>query len=215
MDVQEHAHILDLGRRIELVSMDPWCYDITVALYRRLGQHAIIHSYSAKPGVPERLSWLAETMGTIAGLEHRRADRTVWFSCTGWHERGLRRALLEACKLDPSRPVVPRPMALDDPRSDERLEVGSIGHGAYQVRSSAGEATNRVPAVAAGLAKLLDLEADPADQTVVRFACGMDHDRLIGLLFLPAINVRATLRAEEAATTRGFLVAPSAQEVPA
>lgn len=208
-------HVLDLGRRIELVSMDRHCADITVGLYRAVEPpRATVHSYSGRDGVEARLAWLGSTMAILAGLDGDPAvPRTVWFSCGDWHELGVRRTFLEACKLDPALPALPRLLALDDSRSGQRLTVVSLGHGRYQVEGSAVAAgeTDRAVAVAAGLVKLLDLELDEGAPTVVRFRCGSPHDTLVGLLLPRAINVRATLRELEAAAARGLLVAPSAQ----
>ena len=62
-----------------------------------------------------------------------------------------------------------------------------------------------------GLVKLAGLEAvgDAGDR--VAFACGHDHDALVGLLLVRALNARAVLRHEEQASSRGILAAPSAQ----
>ena len=46
----------------------------------------------------------------------------------------------------------------------------------------------------------------------VAFPCGHAHDALIGLLLKRAPNVRAVLREQEAALTRGVLAAPSQQK---
>ena len=46
------------------------------------------------------------------------------------------------------------------------------------------------------------------------FACGHDHDELVGLLLGRALNVRAAMREAEAAAARGVLAAPSAQAQP-
>jgi hypothetical protein len=206
-------HVLELGRRVELVSMDKWCSNITIGLYRRLGRRLVVHSYSDRPDAARRLRWIVEAMATMAGLSANPIDHEVWFSCGGWHELGIRRALLEACKVDPAEPVSARPLAVDDPRSDQRIAVRSFGGGEYRVVSdTATPEQSRAPAVAAGLAKLLELETDDVDPARVRFACGAGHDRLISLLLMRAINVRATLRELEEATTRGILAAPSAQE---
>jgi hypothetical protein len=211
----QHRHVIDLGRRIELVAMDRWLDDMTIGLYRTDDPlRGVVHSYSTKPGAVERQEWLTRAMATLAGLEADPAAHEVWFACGAWHELALRRAFLEACKVDPIEPVEPRTAAVDDPRSTQRIEVEQLGSGAYAVRATGGDSgeTNRAPAVAAGLVKLLEIKADPDDPNVVRFACGADHDRLTGLLLIRAINVRAALRELEAAATRGVLLAPSAQE---
>jgi hypothetical protein len=210
------SHVLDLGRRIELVSMDTRFHDITVALYREPDRFAaVVHSYSHKPGVRARLDWIAAAMATLGGLRRLESERpTLGFDCDGWHELAIRRAFLEACKPDPAAPVTPRPLVLDDNRSSQHIAVNSLGDGAYQVTSSGatqGEA-DRASAIAAGLAKLGELAIHPGDPMVVRTPCGAPHDDLVGMLLPRALNVRAALRELEAAATRGVLVAPSAQE---
>jgi hypothetical protein len=208
-------HVLDLGQRIELVSMDKWLDDITIGLYRRGDPpRGVVHSYSSRPGAVERQEWLTGTMATLAGLESETPAHEVWFGCGAWHELGLRRAFLEACKVDPSEPVEPRPSEVDDPRSTQRIALESLGNGSYRIGAAGGESseTNRAPAIAAGMAKLLAIQVDANDPSVVRFDCGAEHDRLTALLLMRSINVRAAMRELEAAATRGVLLAPSAQE---
>ena len=206
----------DLDHRIELVSMDRFCDDITIALYVvRSGMAATVHSYSAKPGVAARLAWLAETMQVLGGMQLVGADgRTVGFACGSWHELAARRAFLESCKVDPSLALVTRPLATNDGRTGQYITVAPLGQGRYQVSAVAEDpaAASRAPAVAAGLAKLAGLDVAGEDPTIVSFSCGVPHDELVGLLLPRAINVRAALREFEQAASRGVLVAPSAQE---
>jgi hypothetical protein len=142
------------------------------------------------------------------------SGRAVGYPCGTWHDRAARRIFLEACKLDPSLPVAARPSTVDDPRTNQTVTVTPLGAGAYRVNTVAADPTvaSRAPAVAAGLAKLADLDIDPDDHTVVRFPCGAPHDELVTLLLPRAINVRAALREQEQAASRGVLFAPSAQE---
>lgn len=208
------AHVRhDLDRRIELVAMDRFCDQITVALYAAPGENAgIVHSYSTKPGVAARLAWIAQAMRVIGGLAE--SGVTVAFACGTWHERGARRVFLEACKLDPSQPVEPRRLAVYDTRTSQAVAVEALSGGAWRITSVATDhaAPSRAGAVAAGLATLTDLEVDPADDTVIEFPCGAPHHQLVGLLLPRAINVRAALREQEAAAGRGVLAAPSANE---
>lgn len=208
----------DLDHRIELVSMDRHCDDITIALYVvGDGTMATVHSYSGRPSVAARLAWIAGAMGVVAGTRVADADlRTVGFACGTWHELAARRAFLEACKLDPSLPVEPRPLETNDGRTRQFITVRPLGGGAYRVGAVAEDKTavDRAPAVAAGLVKLMDLGFEADDPTVVRFPCGAPHDELVGLLLPRAINVRAALRELETAASRGILVAPSAQDTP-
>src|SRR5438552_3175028 len=94
----------DLDHRIELVSMDRFCDDITVALYLvRSGLAATVHSYSGRSAVAARLSWLAEAMRELGGMASVGSDgRTVGFDCGSWHQLAARRVFLESCKVDPS-----------------------------------------------------------------------------------------------------------------
>ena len=209
------AHIRDdLGRRVELVPMDRWLDEITIALYRVGDTAALVHSYSGRAGVPERLEWVAGAMCVIAGMvAHGTDPRSIAFPCGTWHERAVRRAFLEACKLDPATPPVPRPLVVEDSRFKQHVEVDPKGDGVYVVSSVATDpaAAGRETAVAAGLAKLAELET-AEDGVTVRFTCGAPHDELVGLLLPRAINVRAALREQEMTAGRGILVAPSAQQ---
>lgn len=202
----------DLDHRIELVSMDRFFEDISVALYLTDGETSFtVHSYSTRPGVDGRLAWLANAMGVLGGMQT--TGHSVRFSCGTWHDRAVRRVFLEACKLDPAGPTLSPSLQAEDTRMNQAISVASLGAGAYRVSAIAPDATteSRAPAVAAGLAKLGELTIDEADVSVVHFPCGTVHDEVVGTLLPRAINVRATLRELEAAASRGVLVAPSAQ----
>ena len=216
MSAPAPAHIRDdLGRRIELVPMDKYLDEITIALYRVGDLGVLVHSYSKRPGTAERLEWIAGAMRVIAGMVPYGDDpRAIEFRCGAWHELAVRRAFLEACKLDSASPVEPRPLEVDDTRFNQRVKAESRDAGAYVVSSEANDPSGggRGPAVAAGLAKLAELEIDDDDGLTVRFSCGAPHDELVGLLLPRAINVRAALREQEMTAGRGILVAPSAQQ---
>jgi hypothetical protein len=203
----------DLRRRVELVPMDGQAADITVALYLlEDGRTAIVHSYASTPTAAARLEWLAAAMRTLADMAGE--GSAVTFACGAWHERAARRAFLDAAKLDPSQPVAARPLATHDPRTNQEVTVHPQGGGTYRITSVAADpgAPSRASAVADGFVKLAEVEADPADQTLVRFGCGAEHDALMGLLLPRAINVRSALREQELAASRGVLLAPSAQQ---
>ncbi len=206
----------DLDRRIELVSMDRFCEDITVALYLvGDGTAATIHSYSGRSAVAARLAWLANAMCVLGGMRPESNDgRTVGFPCGEWHDLAARRTFLEAAKVDPSKPLEVRPLATNDPRTRQYITVTGLGAGRYRVSAVAEDpaADSRASAVAAGLVKLAGLETHADDPTTVAFTCGAPHDELVGLLLPRAINVRAALREIEQAASRGVLVAPSAQQ---
>ena len=97
-------------RRVELVPMDPYCDDITIALYcadEEGGPVGLVHTYSARPGAAERVAFVAEAMRVLGGPEAAGSGdaRLVGFPCRTWHALAARRAFLEAAKLDPSEPL--------------------------------------------------------------------------------------------------------------
>jgi hypothetical protein len=207
----------DLGRRVELVSMDRYMEDISVGLYVRDGETgpvATVHSYSRREGVPERLEYIAHALSELGGMRRLDDPVTVAFPCGTWHATAARRLFLDACKHDPSTPLEPRPLEAPDTRTDQTILVEPLGGGAYEVqaRGVTGDEQSRAPAIARGIAKLAELERDEGERSIVRFECGSDHHELIGLLLGRAQNLRAVLREEESQAGRGVLAAPSAQE---
>jgi hypothetical protein len=206
----------DLGRRAELVSMDPHHADITVGLYVRdtkNGPAGTVHSYSGRPGTAERLDVIARTMRALGGLEEA-GGADVRFPCGTWHNAAARRLFLEACKHDPSAPAAPGPLEVTDSRTGQRISVAAEEHGSYRVLAEGAteEVPSRAPAIARAIAKLAQLDLTEGDDTVVTFPCGRRHDALVGLLLGRAQNLRQLLREEELNSSRGVLAAPSAQE---
>lgn len=204
-------------RRVELVPMDPYCGDISVALYRadeEDGPVGLVHTYSSRPEAAERAAFLAETMRVLGGLETAGGGdaRLVRFSCGTWHPLAARRLFLEAAKLDPSEPVAARPLEVPDTRSEQTIRLEPLGAGRYAVRADGAteDTPSRAPAIAAALAKLAELSTEEGE--VVSFPCGHAHDALVALMLKRAQNLRAALREEELKASRGVLVAPSAQE---
>ncbi|MEW5978435.1 MAG: hypothetical protein AB1898_21785 [Acidobacteriota bacterium] len=208
----------ELGRRIELVPMDPHFENITIALYTQAGAKGsefLVHSYSPKAGVAERLQFVEDAMVRLGGMERTgEATRRLRFPCGGGHWAACRRVFLEACKQNPGAPLAERPLSILDKKSGRNLNVSTAGPGSYRVDAD-GEIEGkqgRISAVAAGLAKLAEMELVEGESGAVRFSCGRPHDALIGLLLGRALNVRAVLREEEMSASRGVLSAPSAQK---
>ena len=196
--------------------MDPYCEDISVGLYRSDGAEGpvgLVHSYSSAPGASERVRFLVRAMSVLGGLEEVGDDgRQIRFACNTWHASAARRLFLEAAKQDPSAPVLRRPLEVPDTRSEQTIRIVPLGNGAYSVRAEGvtEETPSRAPAIAAALVKLAQLTG--ADDQVVTFPCGHEHDALVALMLLRAQNLRAALREEELNASRGVLVAPSAQD---
>ncbi|HTM47294.1 MAG TPA: hypothetical protein VL285_01340 [Bryobacteraceae bacterium] len=206
---------LDLGRRIELLSMDPHFHDIAIGLYEQrhegLPQY-LVHSYSSLDGTRQRLDFLIRAMATLGGLEV--SNGWLRFPCGAGHQLAVRRVFLEACKLAPASALAPRPLAVLDKKLERTITVTSLEPGVYQVSADgpADKSASRIEAVTGGLKKLAEIEFVAGEPHRVQFVCAWPHDALMGLLLPRALNVRAVLREEEMAASRGTLVAPSAQK---
>lgn len=209
------GQIVDIGKRIELVPMDPHYHDITIALYQQ-GEDDnplfLVHTYSQMEGVQERIQFAIKTMTHLGDLVED-ANGLLQFPCGAAHQLACRRAFLESCKLPPSDSAEPRPLQILDKKSGLTITVTSLGDGVYQVGAD-GEgrrADRRISAIAGGLIKLGEMEEVDGTLDKVAFPCGHSHDALLGLLLVRAPNVRAIVREQEMAASRGVLAAPSQQ----
>lgn len=209
---------VDLGRRVELVPMDPHFLNISIALYRQdagEGPQYLVHSYSRREGTRQRLEFVAKAMVLLGELEPVAGESLqIRFPCRTEHPLACRRVFLEACKLDPSQPGSSRPLHILDRKSNRTITVSSRNDGSYLLAADGEEPdkASRIAAVANGLAKLGQMQLGASGSDFVQFACGQPHDALVGLLLVRALNVRAVLREEEMAAARGVLSAPSAQK---
>ncbi len=206
---------VDIGKRIELVPMDPHFHDITIALYQQGRDESplfLVHTYSQMEGAQERIRFVVDAMTRLGNLVMD-ANGLLRFPCGMGHQLACRRAFLEACKLSPNDSVEPRPLQILDKKSGLTITVDSLGEGIYQVRAD-GEgrrADRRISAIAGGLMKLGEMEEVDGTLDKVAFPCGHSHDALLGLLLVRAPNVRAIVREQEMASVRGILAAPSQQ----
>ena len=208
------AQTLDLGSRVELVSMDPHFDDISIALYCPDGPPCYqVHTYSRLPGADERIAGVARAMQVLGGMEQT-SDGLLRFSCGHAHLFAVKRLFLEACKLPPDQPIELRPLHIFDKKANATIAVASLGQGLYEAHAT--EQTpgieRRVATIARGLIRLGEMDEVADQPNQVRFGCGHSHDALIGLLLVRAPNVRAAVREAEALASRGVLAAPSSQE---
>ena len=209
---------IDLGRRMELVPMDPHFHNISIALYRQVGGNGpvfLVHSYSKRDGTRRRVEFVARAMAILGGLELLPGESLkLRFPCRAEHPFACRRVFLEACKLDPGQPIEPRPLQILDKKSNRTITVTSQGNGVYLLAAGGEELdkASRIAAVTNGLMKLGQMPVDVSGGDSVAFACGQPHDSLVGLLLVRALNVRAVLREQEMTASRGILSAPSAQK---
>jgi hypothetical protein len=198
--------------------MDPQCADISVALYRRTGvdvPFGIVHTYSDRPGAAERVAYIATAMRVLGGLVAGgdEGDATVAFACGEWHASAVRRIFLEAVKIGRGEPLEPRPLTIVDRKTGQTISVEKRGGGAYRLLAEgvADGVPSRALVATRGLRKLAELSS-PEEPDVFEFACGHDHDALVGMLLPRAVNVRDTLREEEQFAARGLLTAPGSGE---
>lgn len=214
--------IIDIGRRIELIPIDPHFHDITIGLYHQQIADAttkknfpafLVHTYSQIADATERIEEIGQTMQILGGML-KTLEGLLYFPCQNTHEAACRRVFLEACKLASNTHTEPRPLNILDKKSQLTITVDSTGNGIYRV-SANGEgrgAARRISAIAGGLMKLGEMESVETDTNdTVGFACGHSHDALIGLLLTRAPNVRVVLREDEMGVSRGVLSAPSQQ----
>ncbi len=206
--------VVDLGRRIELFSMDPHFHDISIALYERPDEnpHAFtVHSYSVKPDAAARIDGVIAAMCRLGGMVAGAAPSRVRFACGASHTLAARRLFLDACKIAPETEIAPRPMAVSDRRSGQTIRAECIGAGLYRL-SGDGDDRRQVQAVARGLVRLAEMRAADGADDEIAFDCGCAHDPLIGLLMVRALNLRAVMREIEMQAARGVLSAPSARD---
>ncbi len=209
---------VDLGRRIELVPMDPHFHDISIGLYRQdggSGLELVVHSYSRREGARERLEFIVDAMTILGGMERIPGDDLrLRFPSGSDLPIAARRVFLEACKCPSGTEVTPRPLNIFDKKSQSQVQVASLGRGLYEVRmeTDSEKASRRSAAIAAGVAKLSGASLVEGRSRQVAFPRGQSADALVGLLLVRALNVRAIVRQEEAVASRGILSAPSAQK---
>ena len=208
---------LDLGRRIEIHSMDKQCQDISVSLYRKDGSDGprfLVHTYSGADAAAERIAFIRQTLVAMLGLGSCGAD-SQWlrFPCGGEHLRALKRAFLDLCKLETGSPLQAKPLQAFDKKADCDLAAVSLGAGRYQMRpiGDSEQAAKRANALARGFAKLCEMHQLEAEPCTVQFPCGADHHELMGMLMYRAQNVRAAMKEIEQTASRGVLAPPSQQ----
>ncbi len=208
----------NIGKRIELVSMDPHCLNISIALYLQdhgRGPEFLVHTYSRRPEAMDRIRFIVKGMVTLGGMELLQdGSGRVRFPCHGDHLKACRRVFLEVCKIPNGSSLVPKELFIFDKKSNRTIRV-VLGSGCNYELTADGpdneEKPLRILAVAQGLTKLAELRIEGEGSNQLSFPCGQRHDPLIGLLLGRALNVRATLREQELAASKGILAPPSAQ----
>ena len=211
------AHIVELGSRIELVSMDKQFHDISLGLYQQAAEDGtpeyLVHSYAGIKGVDKRVRFVMRAMQVLGGMEVLTTGR-LRFTCGDGHVTACSRLFLEASKVEPGVMPAARPMTVYDKKSECDYSLTLCGNGLYRVAAQ-GELdgfARRVNVIAAGLRKLGNM-AETKNEDEVLFSCGAAHDALIGMLLVRAPNVRAVMREEDSASRQGVLAAPSSQSV--
>ena len=209
---------LDTGRRIELFSMDPHCQNISLGLYyREVGstQQVMVHTYGCVAGATERVEFITRAIAVMVGLESvPSAPGWLRFPCQSFHQRALKRAFLDLCKLEPNTPLEPKPLTAPDKKAGCDLTIVGLGRGVYQMESEqqTEAAQKRAAALAAGFIRLCEMDAVQGKSNQASFRCKAGHDGLMGLLMFRAQNLRAAMREDDMTAARGIMAAPSQQE---
>ena len=209
---------LDLGRRIELHSMDKPCGDISLGLYQQdVGgaQRFLVHTYADSDEARGRAAFILEALRVMLGLETAEEDPGMLvFPCGTVHLRALKRAFLDLCKLETGAELSPKPLTAHDKKAAGNLTAVNVGEGTYEIQSEDGGDTGkqRETAIARGFGKVCEMTKDDDSATRVHFPCGQAHDEMIGMLMFRAQNVRAAMQEEEMAAAKGVLAAPSQQK---
>ncbi len=197
------------------MSMDRYCHDISIALYRQ--EHGgkpvfFVNTYSQVDGAAERVVVVARAMASLGGVEVDGLQ--VRFPCGRSHERACRRLFLEACKVDPTGSIEPKPLTIFDKKLAGDVTASSLGDGLYCLTGEGSDEKRekRRLAIGAGLVKLGEMVWAEGDAGQITFSCGRSHDKLVGLLIGRALNIRGVEREQQLAAARGQLLAPSAQE---
>jgi len=214
------GNTLDLGKRIELLPSDTHCQDISLGLYSQdVDQvaHFLVHTYSTVQGAKHRVAFIMDAMVRLLGMGITPPPNTqsgrLHFPCGASHERALKRAFLDLCKLETNAALDPKPLSAFDKKANGILTVAPLGDGVYRIDAdpSSEAGPRRTAAVARGYAKLCEMDAIEGTSQIV-FPCKHNHDHLIGMLLFRAQNVRASIQEQEMAAARGVLSSPSQQE---
>lgn len=209
---------LDLGRRIELISMDRHCGDITVGLYEQQhtdGPSYRVHTYSQHPGSADRIAFLVRAMEVFGGLVPV-PDGSLRFPCGSRHLMAIRRVFLDTWKLPSTSTLETPALHILDKKCNAVLTAVCRANGVYEIRGERAdeEVNRRVTVYARGLLKLAELTELPNDATAVEFPCHQSHHALVGLLMRRAGDVRTAIREAAMMSARGVLAAPSNQAPP-
>mgnify|MGYP001253113896 CR=1 FL=1 len=209
---------LELGRRIELYSMDQHCHNISLALYcRQIGQaqHVLVHTYSLVDGARQRVNDVTNALMVRTGLELVN-DGEGWlrFPCDGFHQRALTRTFLDVCKFVLDDGLEAEPLKRIDKKAGCHLIAKNLGQGVYRfdAEESSEAGQKRAEAMTRGFVKLCGMEPIAGHGNQAAFSCGVSHDNLIGSLMFRAQNLRAVMREEAMNASRGVLSSPSQQE---
>jgi hypothetical protein len=209
---------LDMGRRIELVSMDRHCNNISLGLYSRgdgCESWVLVHSYAKGSAAGARVAFVRRALQAMAGMVEAGDTNWLRFPCGNIHQRPLKRAFLEICKLPSESPLEPKPLSVFDTKAGCDLVAESLGAGRYRIglNDPQASAAERIDALVAGLGKLCEMEALEGSSGLVAFDCRTSHDALLSLLLPRALNIRGAMREEAERASRGILAAPSQQNL--
>ncbi len=201
------------GTCLELIPMDPFFENITVAIYRKT-DILTVWTYSQKPGVKERIRQIRDQIVSLGGLvaledTHNQAR----FGCGTSHENPLRFVLSQAVEKDPKYRHPTGALAIADTKTDLTLVVrGSEQDGRWVYDISAEgdpeKIPRRLPAVQRGFLRYGEMER--VEENKVAFRCGVRHDELLRVLLPYSRNISAVETMLEESALRGQLTTGTA-----
>ena len=153
----------------------------------------LVHTYSSVVGATERVQFMTGALIVMVGLEHV-PDAPGWlrFPCKSFHERALKRAFLDLCKLESNATLEAKPLTAFDKKAGCHLAAVSHGRGVYHIEpeQKTEAACKRAAALALGFVRLCEMQAVEDTDNRVSFRCEAAHDGLMGMLMFRAQNLR-------------------------
>lgn len=189
---------------MELISVDPHCFDISIGLYEKEGV-LTVWSFSQRPETYARIIEIRNQLVTLGDLVPvPRVNNKANFACGYIHRRPLKFLMMQAVEK-PADYEIPK-RAIQDLRSDLMLSVVSKEKDVrwiYEVVAE-GEHANkegRLRAIASGFVRYGEMERIGENQ--VSFICGEQHDNLARLVLPYARNVSGVEDMLDANSIRG------------
>jgi len=198
--------IAKYGKCLELIPMDPFFKNITVALYVKDGV-ATVWTFSKEPGVEKRIEQVRGQLVRLGGLiPAPGTNNQVKSPCGQLHTKPLKFLMTTAVEKSPDTTLGAGRHLVKDLKSNLHFYLDGAQEGdkwVYHLKAE-GEAANpgaRLHAANSGFARYGDMEKVGKDG--LAFVCGKRHDEMANLILPYARNVSGVEDALEAQAMRG------------